>query len=122
MTVVLAWTTTPEGQAAQEAALSEAARRGLDLVVVPVEEGAPTPDLHADGVDVRVRHPDRRDRDVVGDFLDIAAEEEASLVVIGVRHRSAVGKLLLGSVAQQILLESAAPVLAVKGRAPAREA
>lgn len=121
MTVVLAWTTTIEGQAAQEAALSEASRRGLDLVVVPVEEGAASPELSADGVDVRFRFPDRRDRDVVGDFLDIAVEEDASLIVIGVRHRSAVGKLLLGSVAQQILLEAAAPVLAVKGRAPAKE-
>ncbi|WP_130013964.1 universal stress protein [Serinicoccus sediminis] len=113
MTVVLAWTSTPEGRAAQDAAVAEARRRSLDLVVVPVQQGRPEVRA-ADGVVVRVRQPDERDRDIVGDFLDIAAEEDASLIVIGVRHRSAVGKLILGSSAQQVLLEAAAPVLAVK--------
>ncbi|WP_281964211.1 universal stress protein [Serinicoccus marinus] len=112
MTVVLAWTTTPEGQAAQETAVAEARRRSLDLVVVPMQEGSP--EVAPEGVEVRVHAPDERDRDVVGDFLDIAAEEDASLIVIGVKHRSAIGKLILGSSAQQILLEAAAPVLAVK--------
>lgn len=118
MTVVLAWTTTPEGKAAEETALAEARRRDLDLVVVPLGEEEPVAqDLRVgDGRSVRVHLPDRRDRDVVGDFLDIAAEENASLIVIGVKHRSAVGKLLLGSTAQKILLEAGAPVLAVKAR------
>lgn len=115
MSVVLAWTTTPEGEAAQAAAVDEARRRGLRLVVVPLSEG--TPEVAAEGIEVSVHGPDARDRDVVGDFLDIAAEEGAELIVIGVRHRSAVGKLLLGSSAQQILLEAAAPVLAVKAPA-----
>ncbi|WP_299518923.1 universal stress protein [uncultured Serinicoccus sp.] len=112
MTVVLAWTTTLEGRAAEETAVAEARRRSLDLVVVPMQEG--TPEVSADGVQVRVHAPDERDRDVVGDFLDIASEEDAALIVIGVRHRSAIGKLILGSSAQQILLEASAPVLAVK--------
>jgi nucleotide-binding universal stress UspA family protein len=37
----------------------------------------------------------------------------AELLVIGIRHRNPVGKLLLGSVSQQLLLECAKPVLAV---------
>ncbi len=40
--------------------------------------------------------------------------DDAELLVIGIRHRNPVGKLLLGSVSQQLLLECPKPVLAVK--------
>ena len=68
--------------------------------------------LTAEGLDVTLRH------DVVPDVADAvlaaAEEEQAELVVVGVRHRTPVGKLLLGSVAQRVILEAACPVLAVK--------
>jgi nucleotide-binding universal stress UspA family protein len=40
--------------------------------------------------------------------------DDAELLVIGIRHRNPVGKLLLGSVSQHLLLECQKPVLAVK--------
>ncbi len=43
----------------------------------------------------------------------IASERDAEMIVIGIRNRSRVGKLILGSTAQEILLGSPCPVLGV---------
>ena len=48
------------------------------------------------------------------DLIQCARDEGADLIVIGLRRRSLVGKLLLGSNAQEILLDAECPVLAVK--------
>jgi nucleotide-binding universal stress UspA family protein len=115
MTVVLARTSTPEGQAALTAALEEAARRQEDLLVFNLEGTQLDPKAgQLDGVPVSFRTPDTRNRDAVGELLDAAEQVDASAIVIGVKHRSPVGKLLLGSAAQQVLLEANAPVIAVK--------
>lgn len=53
-------------------------------------------------------------------LLDEAREAGAELIVIGIRRRSRVGKLVLGSIAQDLLLAADCPVLAVKAP-PARE-
>ena len=47
-------------------------------------------------------------------LLDLAEEVDAALLVIGARHRTRVGKLLLGSTVQRVLLEAQLPVLVVK--------
>ena len=48
------------------------------------------------------------------EILRIAVEQDAGLIVIGLRRRSPVGKLFMGSTAQQILLDAPCAVLAVK--------
>jgi nucleotide-binding universal stress UspA family protein len=48
------------------------------------------------------------------DLLKVAEEVSAELIIIGLRRRSPVGKLILGSTAQRILLDAPCPVLAVK--------
>ncbi|HRC18540.1 MAG TPA: universal stress protein, partial [Phycicoccus elongatus] len=47
-------------------------------------------------------------------LVDIAEETNAELIVIGLRRRTPVGKLILGSQAQRVLLDANCPVLAVK--------
>jgi nucleotide-binding universal stress UspA family protein len=52
--------------------------------------------------------------DLADEVVRVADELSASVIVIGIRRRTAVGKLLLGSSAQRILLDANRPVLAVK--------
>jgi nucleotide-binding universal stress UspA family protein len=130
MSVVVGFIPTPEGHAAVDAALQEARRRGTSLVVVHSGRGGPDEELDdvvalreslaalerrvaGDGVPVEIRDL-VLGHEPVEDILSVAKEAAAELIVIGLRRRSAVGKLLLGSNAQQILLSADCPVLAVK--------
>ena len=61
----------------------------------------------------RVRRT-REVRDQSTGVIKVAAEVDATLVVLGIRRRTPVGKLLMGSVAQRVLLDAECPVLAVK--------
>ena len=56
--------------------------------------------------------------DVADTVLDLVADADVELLVIGARRRSAVGKMIMGSVTQTIILRADVPVLVVK--APAR--
>lgn len=128
MTVLVGYLPSPEGEAAFDAAVAEAARRGEPLLVLnSPRAGAPVSAVAADddavggltaragaaGVEVQVRRQ-AHDGDAAEAVLTVAEEVAASVVVIGIRRRSAVGKLLMGSSAQRILLDSDRPVLAVK--------
>lgn len=127
MTVLLAYLPNERGSTAFTAALEQARFMETSLVVVNVASGeapldpriAPEADLAAlvaraaeAGVDARVEQP--LQGDVATAILDTARAHDARLVVVGVRHRSAVGKMLMGSVAQRVILDSDVPVLAVK--------
>jgi len=127
MTVVVGWTPDARGHAALVRGAREARLHGEELLVVNATTGtAAVDDRYAgadDVADVRtllglldveaeVRQPVVRD--VPDALLGIADEVGATMLVIGIRHRSPVGKFLLGSTAQRILLDARCPVLAVK--------
>lgn len=127
MTVLVGYVVTREGQAALTAAGKEAELRGSPLIVVRAGSGR-TDDLGAEdafaakvedlrgqlGAD-RVEIRDVEESVGIGEDLVKTAEEmDAKLIVIGLRRRSPVGKLILGSNAQRTLLDAPCPVLAVK--------
>lgn len=125
MPVVVGFVDSPEGRAALHAAVLEAQARDLRVVVVmsSVRGGQETStDVAAEEVRTaldqsQVRHEIRhtaRSGDPAEDIVQVAHEVQASLVVIGLRRRSAVGRLFLGTKAQRILLDAPCAVLAVK--------
>ena len=52
------------------------------------------------------------------DLVAFARENNIDEIIIGVRHRSKVGKLVFGSTAQYVILEAPCPVLTVKSDRP----
>ena len=129
MSIVVGYLATPEGRTALEAATLEAQSRSTRLVVVTScqgngrdERGRLAEELELDQIRIDldkrgVAHEIRlvaSSGDVADDLITAAKENDGSLIVIGLRRRSPVGKLILGSIAQQVLLDAPCPVLAVK--------
>ena len=48
------------------------------------------------------------------DLVEFANENQIDQIVVGVKRRSKVGKLLLGSTAQYVILQAECPVISVK--------
>jgi nucleotide-binding universal stress UspA family protein len=71
-------------------------------------------ELADDGIETTTAVLHSLQGDTARTLLDAAREVQAELIVVGVRQRSRVGKLVLGSVAQDLVLEARCPVLAVK--------
>ncbi len=69
--------------------------------------------LEEDGLTHEVRTFDRG-RMPSEDLLEVADEVDADLIVIGLRRRSAIGKFMLGSNAQHILMDSNRAVLTIR--------
>ncbi|MCZ2839339.1 universal stress protein [Modestobacter sp. VKM Ac-2985] len=133
MTVLVGFVPTPEGEAAFTAGLAEARRRQEGLLVLntprggaPVSADVAPPELvrsltsraEADGVALELRQTPHTG-DLADELLRVAESVDASVIVIGLRRRSPVGKLLMGSSAQRILLDADRPVLAVKPQSSA---
>ncbi|KUG61277.1 universal stress protein UspA [Kocuria rosea subsp. polaris] len=125
MTVVVGYMPTAPGHAALDAAILEAERRGTDLMVVqPRPKRHQPPEIGADidveqekltrsGLRYELREPEH-DSDPADVILDTARDSRAELIVLGIRRRSPVGKIIMASTAQRVLLESPCPVLCVK--------
>ena len=133
MAIVVGFVPTNEGRAALRRAAEEARLRSTRLVVINSNRGGK--DLAADeaaryeaeletvkrelteaGVDHEIRQL-VRGLEPVEDLIAVAEETGADFIVIGLRRRTPVGKLILGSNAQRILLDAPCPVLAVKADA-----
>jgi nucleotide-binding universal stress UspA family protein len=129
-TIVVGYVPKPEGRAALRRGAEEARLRNAKLVVVnshrggrefSAEEAVDTEtqlqevrdELSAAGVEHEIRQL-VRGMDPAEDLINVATDVSAEFIVIGLRRRTPVGKLILGSNAQRILLDAPCPVLAVK--------
>jgi len=128
--IVIGYIPKPEGRAALALGAQEAKARSASVVVVnshrggrefdrddAVESEAQLDEVRRVLQEAGVEHEVRqlvRGLDPAEDLINVAQEVGADLIVIGLRRRSPVGKLILGSNAQRILLDAPCPVLAVK--------
>jgi nucleotide-binding universal stress UspA family protein len=124
--------------ATRATALHEAARearwRGTDLAVLHLVESldldledayrhgltdeveAALTEVGAAGLPFQV-HLATAPEDVAETLLELTEKVGADLLVIGARRRSPVGKALIGSVTQSVILQADVPVLVVKAPA-----
>jgi nucleotide-binding universal stress UspA family protein len=130
VSIVVGYVPTAEGRAALRRAAEESRLRNTRLIVINSNRGGRemskeaalrhdrelddvSAQLDRDGIDHEVRQL-VRGLEPAEDLISVAEETGADFIVIGLRRRTAVGKLILGSNAQRVLLEAPCPVLAVK--------
>ncbi|MGH3475808.1 MAG: universal stress protein [Nocardioidaceae bacterium] len=129
-TIVVGYVPKSEGRAALRRAVEEAQLRKAKLVIVNSHRGGRDFDredaletesqlqevrdqLKESGVEHEIRQL-VRGMDPAEDLISVAEEVGSEFIVIGLRRRTPVGKLILGSNAQRVLLEAPCPVMAVK--------
>ena len=131
MKILVGYIPTPEGLAAVDWATEHAKLVGGELIVVNTGKNgdyshpqfATSQDidaLDAELTEQGVQHDVRRPTDglpAADSILSTATEIGADMIVIGLRRRTAVGKLITGSSAQAILLAADCPVVGVKSAA-----
>jgi len=128
VTILVAYVPRPEGQAALDKGIEIAGRRKERLVVVNASPGGSKDDpsmadvrdverveqlLSDAGIDAIFKQF-VRGKSAIEEIEEMVDSLQVSLLIIGLRKRTPVGKLFLGSVAQEILLSVPCPVLAVK--------
>ena len=128
MTILVAYVPRPEGQAALDKGIEMARKNNEHLVVVNTSPGGRKEDpsfadvqdfervqqlLDYSGLSAELKQF-VRGNNAVQEIEALVEALPVSVLVIGLRKRSPVGKLMMGSVAQDILLSVSCPVLAVK--------
>lgn len=130
MKIAVGFIDSPEGHAAIERAIQEAQLRSGSLLIINSKLGGNHDDagvfldmteslkkLEERMAEVGVPydiHEFVRGQKPAQDIVDAVIEFGAEMIVIGIRKRSATGKMLLGSNALEILHDSPVPVLCVK--------
>ena len=128
MTILVAYVPRPEGQAALDKGIEIAKRRNEHLIVVNASPGGKKEDpsfadvqdfervqqlLEDTGLNAELKQY-VRGKNAVEEIEALVKTLPISILIIGLRKRSPVGKLIMGSVAQELLLSDSCPVLAVK--------
>jgi nucleotide-binding universal stress UspA family protein len=126
MNIVVGYVPTPEGLAAVDYAIGQAQQGDATLVIVNSGvRGYDSDPSYArsddwDALEKRltslgIAHEMRQAAQALSPAEEILeAAVGADLIVIGLRRRTPVGKLFLGSSSQQVILEADCPVVAVK--------
>ncbi|MET0952081.1 MAG: universal stress protein [Aeromicrobium sp.] len=127
MTIAVAYRPDEFGTAALDWAVAQSQVSGDAIILINISKVEPRLDasfargnhvqeiterLTAEGIPFEVRQA--VGENVADTVLFEAEQAGASTLVLGIRRRSPVGKLLMGSVAQAILLDATIPVVAVK--------
>ena len=131
MKILVGYTPAPEGVAALDFAIAHAKLTDAHLTVLNTGKNgdysdpvyASSQDIDAvdaqlgeSGLDYEIRRPNDG-LSATDSILGIAEQIGADLLVIGLRKRSAVGKLITGSTAQAVLLNANVPVVCVPAEA-----
>jgi nucleotide-binding universal stress UspA family protein len=128
MTIIVAYAPRPEGRAALDKGIEIASRRKERLLVVnAITGGNPKDPTFADADEVEAVEKRLaslgieaefkgfvRGSTAVEEIVALSEQADVTLVIVGLRKRSPVGKLILGSVSRDIILSVPCPVLAVK--------
>lgn len=127
-TIIVGYVPTPEGEAALDYAIYEAKAHNAEIVIVNASRGDTFIDPYKAEPSSLEQISDRLDDlnivnqisspkdgvDAADHILTVSERYHDSLIVLGLRRRSKVGKLLLGSTAQTILSDATRPVLTVR--------